>query len=129
MKYETVIFLFNYVTRFPENQSESESESRIVRLIGNRFLGWSAWLRHQPTDYRLYSIIRTPLLDIFNNYLRLRSTTTPTGKLHGDLSKCIYNIIFKSPFNYCYIAIQSVYACICFYFSYSKTNISNSFSF
>ena len=48
------------------------------------------------------------ILDIFNNYLRLRSTTTPTGKLHGAISKCIYNIIFKSPFNYCYIAIQSV---------------------
>ena len=48
------------------------------------------------------------ILDIFNNYLRLRSTTTPTGKLHGVISKCIYNIIFKSPFDYCYIAIQSV---------------------
>ena len=30
-------FLLNYVTRFPENQSDSES--RIVRLIGNIFLG------------------------------------------------------------------------------------------
>jgi hypothetical protein len=28
-------FLLNNVTKFPENQSESES--RIVRLIGNRF--------------------------------------------------------------------------------------------
>jgi hypothetical protein len=45
------------------------------------------------------------VIDIFNNYLRLRSTTTPTGKLHGAISKCIYNMIFKSPFNYCYIAI------------------------
>jgi hypothetical protein len=27
-------FLFNYITRFPENQSES----RIVQLIGNRFV-------------------------------------------------------------------------------------------
>jgi hypothetical protein len=32
------------------------------------------------------------LIDIFNNYLRLRSTTTPTGKLHVAISKCIYNI-------------------------------------
>ena len=36
MKYETY-FLLKYVTRFPENQSDSES--RIVRLIGNIFLG------------------------------------------------------------------------------------------
>ena len=42
MKYETY-FLLNYVTRFPENQSESES--RIVRLIGNRFLGSRAWFK------------------------------------------------------------------------------------
>jgi hypothetical protein len=35
------------------------------------------------------------LLDNFNNYLRLRSTTTPTGKLHGAISKCIYNMFFK----------------------------------
>jgi hypothetical protein len=28
------------------------------------------------------------VIDIFNNYLRLRSTTTPTGKLHGALYKC-----------------------------------------
>ena len=47
-------FLLNYVTRFPENLTESES--RIVRLIGNRFLGSRPrvlGLRHQPTDYRL----------------------------------------------------------------------------
>ena len=36
-------FLLNYVTRFPENQSESES--RIVRLIGNIFLGSRPWLK------------------------------------------------------------------------------------
>jgi hypothetical protein len=36
------------------------------------------------------------LLDFFNNYLRLRSTTTPTGKLHGTISKYIYNMIFKA---------------------------------
>ena len=42
MKYETY-FLLNYVTRFPENQSDSES--RIVRLIGNRFLGSRAWFK------------------------------------------------------------------------------------
>ena len=41
MKYETY-FLLNY-----ENQSESES--RIVRLIGNRFLGSSAWFK-TPTN-------------------------------------------------------------------------------
>ena len=34
-------FLLNYVTRFPENQSES----RIVRLIGNIFLGSRPWLK------------------------------------------------------------------------------------
>ena len=33
-------------------------------------------------------------IDIVNNYLRLRSTTTTTGKLNGAISKCIYNIIF-----------------------------------
>ena len=36
-------FLLNYVTRFPENQSESEC--RIVRLIGNIFLGSRPWLK------------------------------------------------------------------------------------
>ena len=45
--YEKCYFLLNYVTRFPENQSESES--RIVQLIGNRFLGSSAWLK-TPTN-------------------------------------------------------------------------------
>jgi len=47
MKYETVIFSFKYVTRFSENQSECESS--IVRLIGNRFLGSSAWFK-TPTN-------------------------------------------------------------------------------
>ena len=31
------------------------------------------------------------LIEIFNNYLRLRSTTTPPGELHGAIAKCIYN--------------------------------------
>ena len=39
-------FLLNYVTKFPENQSES----RIVRLIGNRFLGSRAWFK-TPTNW------------------------------------------------------------------------------
>ena len=71
------------------------------------------------------------LLDIFNNYLRLPSTTTPRDKLHGAISKCIYNIIFKSPFNYPISPFNlSVSICLyLFYFYYSKTNISNSFSF
>ena len=43
-------FLLNYVTRFPENQSESES--RIVRLIGNIFLGSRPWLK-KPTNWLL----------------------------------------------------------------------------
>jgi len=47
MKYETY-FLLNYVTRFPENQSESES--RIVPLIGNKFLSSSAWFK-TPTNW------------------------------------------------------------------------------
>ena len=33
------------------------------------------------------------LIDIFNNYLRLRSTTTPTGKLHG-----LYQNVFTTWF-------------------------------
>ena len=41
-------FLFYYVTRFPENPSESES--RIVWLIGNRFLGSSPWFK-TPTNW------------------------------------------------------------------------------
>jgi hypothetical protein len=55
-------FLLNYITRFPENQSESES--KIVRLIENRFVGSSVWFK-TPTNwfiYRLWSIIGTPLL-------------------------------------------------------------------
>jgi hypothetical protein len=43
----------------------------------------------------MFYVIQGVIIDIFNNYLRLRSTTTPTGKLHGDISKCIYNMIFK----------------------------------
>ena len=46
-------FLLNYVTRFPENKSKSES--RIVRLIGNRFLGSSAWFK-TPTNWLLVII-------------------------------------------------------------------------
>ena len=47
--YSTRFDQLNFVTRFPENQSETESESRIVRLIGNRFLGSSAWFK-TPTN-------------------------------------------------------------------------------
>jgi len=44
-------FLLNYFTRFPENQSESES--RIVGLIEMDFCTRVLGLSHQPTDYRL----------------------------------------------------------------------------
>ena len=42
---------YNYVTKFPEYQSGSES--RIVRLIGIDFCTRVLGLCHQPTDYRL----------------------------------------------------------------------------
>jgi hypothetical protein len=45
--YDMGYFLLNYVTRFPENQSESES--RIVRLIGKICLGSRAWFK-TPTN-------------------------------------------------------------------------------
>ena len=40
-------YLLNYIPRFQEDQDESES--RIVRLIENRFLSSSAWLK-TPTN-------------------------------------------------------------------------------
>ena len=66
------------------------------------------------TTYHFAGVLLIPtgvisiLVDIFNNYLRLRSTTTLTCELHGAISKLIYNIIFKNPLKYCYIATQSV---------------------
>jgi hypothetical protein len=47
-------FLLNYVTRFPENQTESEI--RIVRLIGIRYLGSSAWFNTPPNCYILINL-------------------------------------------------------------------------
>jgi hypothetical protein len=41
--------------------------------------------------------IEPKLLDIFNNYLRLRSTTTPTGKLHGAISNIIFCFNYSLP--------------------------------
>jgi len=59
------------------------------------------------------------VLDIFNNYLRLQPTTL-TGKLDGAISKCIYNMIFKSSFITatflrCLNQYQSVCLYICMY--------------
>ena len=55
-------------------------------------------IRGSIRDIFLYTIKKgsCTILDIFNNYLRLRSTTTATGKLHGAISKYIYNMIFKA---------------------------------
>ena len=47
MKYETVIFCLITSEDFQKNKSESGSG--IVRLIGNRFLGSSAWFK-TPTN-------------------------------------------------------------------------------
>jgi hypothetical protein len=59
-------FLLNYVTRFPENLSESES--RIVRLIGNRFLGSSAFFK-TPTTW----------LSVIIDHRNLQTRAVPAG--------------------------------------------------
>ena len=98
------------------------------------------------------------LLDIFNNYLRLRSTTTPTGKLHGAYQNVFLTWFLKvhlitaiSPFNkhiYLNIKLDVFFLCIftlpkyvsvclyiymhvsVFYFYYlRKKNISNFVNF
>jgi len=47
MKYETVIFCLIMSQDF--QKIEVKDESRIIRLIGNRFLGSSAWFK-TPTN-------------------------------------------------------------------------------
>ena len=98
------------------------------------------------------------LLDIFNNYLWLRSTTTPTGKLHEAYQNVFLTWFLKvhlitaiSPFNehiylnikldvlflciftlpkYVFVCLY-IYACICFLFLIfkKKKNISNFVNF
>ena len=41
----------------------------------------------------MFYVIQGVIIDIVNNYLRLRSTTTPTGKLHGAISVSVSNEI------------------------------------
>jgi hypothetical protein len=91
MKYETY-FLLNYVTRFPENQTESEI--RIVRLIGIRFLGSSAWFNTPPNCYILISYYKywlNKLFTSFHKYIRSRNIPEP------DIAICIKELVAYSP--------------------------------
>ena len=85
---QTDSYSSNYVTRFPENQSES----RIVRLIGNRFLGSSAWFK-TPTNW----------LSVIIDH---RNTTTHDAFLF----QLYYNVytVYKILSAKCYIKYQSL---------------------
>jgi hypothetical protein len=63
----------------------------VIKTINDKQPNYNEMCSHlyyEFVDYNLFlNGCACVVLDIFNNYLRLRSTTTPTGKLHGAISK------------------------------------------